>query len=198
MEIGIGIDAGMGSAVEDVQEDLVARCVAGERDAWRDLHRSYYPVAAAFLRKLGIREAEAEDACQEVFLQVFRYLPRFEGRSDLKTWLYRLCVTQAGRVRRRAQLAAALHWLLPLGGPQIPPSVEPGISEVEAGRRIQAALDGMKPAHRVVLVLYELEGLSGDEIRRIVGCPVATVWRRLHYARRELTASLRGLPEETK
>src|SRR5687767_9230314 len=83
----------------------VLRCVEGDRSAWPQLHRQYYPIAAAFLRKLGVDERDLEDACQEVFLQMFRYVASFRGDADPKTWLYRLCVTQARSVRRRARLA---------------------------------------------------------------------------------------------
>src|SRR5688572_23722440 len=88
------------------------RCVDGNRAAWRQLHRQYYPVAAAFLRKLGVQERDLDDACQEVFLQMFRYLPSFRGEADPKTWLYRLCITQARRARTRIRLRKALDLLL--------------------------------------------------------------------------------------
>src|SRR5262245_40483024 len=76
-----------------VDAELLSRYVAGERAAARPLHAHYYPVAAAFLRKLGVRAEEIEDACQEVFLQFFRYLSSFRGDAELTSWLYRLCVT---------------------------------------------------------------------------------------------------------
>lgn len=166
-----------------VVSGIVARCVAGEAAAWRELHREYHPVAAAFLRKLGVRDGDLEDACQEVFLQMHRYLPGFRGEADLKTWLYRLCATEAGNVRRRWRLLDALRTLLVHRTAAVPPVAEQELDAETARRRVEAALEGLKPAERTVFVLYEMEGLSGDEIAEIVGCPVATVWRRLHYAR---------------
>src|SRR5689334_5075135 len=85
------------------QSSLVRRCVAGERDAWRALHGTYHGVASAYLLKLGVPGGELDDACQEVFLRVFRYLPRFRGQAQIKTWLYRLCLTEARLARRRAE-----------------------------------------------------------------------------------------------
>ena len=84
---------------------LVPRVAAGEDTAWRAFHRHYYPIAAAFLRKLGVHEADMEDACQEVFLRTHRYLPSFRGEAQIKTWFYRLCATEATRVRRRNGMA---------------------------------------------------------------------------------------------
>src|SRR6185503_20865190 len=114
------------------------RCVDGDRSAWRQLHRRYYPVASAFLRKLGVDEREREDACQEVFLQMFRYLSRFRGEADPKTWLYRLCITQARQVRRRNKPAHTLQRVLAfLPGEALISS--PGFSERAAQRRVEAA-----------------------------------------------------------
>jgi RNA polymerase sigma-70 factor (ECF subfamily) len=161
---------------------LVDRCVDGDEDAWRALHRDFQPQAARFLRRLGVPAVEADDLCQEVFIQVFRYLKRFEGRADFKTWLFKLCISQANR-RRRSRPAA-----VPFGERrklERPPLAGPDWSAEEMARRAQQALDRMKPAHREAFVLFELEGLSGEEIGRVLNCRVSTVWRRLSYARRE-------------
>jgi RNA polymerase sigma-70 factor (ECF subfamily) len=168
---------------------LVMRCVAGEETAWRDLHRTYYPIAAAFLRKLGVREGDLDDACQEVFVTLFRHLPAFRGESELKTWLYRLCATQAGKVRRRTRLWGALLRVLHREI-DVEPSASPGWSHAFARQKVDAALGQLKPDERLVFVLFELEGLKGEQIASIAGCPVATVWRRLHYARRAFSTAL--------
>lgn len=175
--------------------DLVARCVAGEADAWRDLHRCYHGVVGDFLRRLGVAPAEIDDARQDVFVEVFRYLGRFEGRADVKTWLYRLCVTQARRARNRRRVGAALRWLVAWTHEADRDAAPAPGADSEARRRVQAALDRMKSHHREVFVLFEIEGLSGDQIARVAGCPVATVWTRLHYARREFKTLISPRPE---
>jgi RNA polymerase sigma-70 factor (ECF subfamily) len=161
------------------QTPLVDRCIEGDAQAWRALHRDFQPQAARFLRRLGVPAGEADDLCQEVFIQVFRYLPRFEGRADFRTWLFKLCISQANR-RRRAR-----RWF-GLRRPEEPPAVAAAEwSTEQMARRAQQALDRMKPLHRQAFVLFELEGLSGEEIGRILRCRVSTVWRRLSYARKE-------------
>lgn len=159
---------------------LVGRCVAGDEQAWRDLYQRHYPAAGAFLRKLGVRERDLDDATQEVFVQLFRSLSQFRGEAQLRTWLYRLCATQARRVRRFRSVSDKLRvWFgestLSQGGQELPLDL--------AQKRVSAALDRLNDGERLVFVLYELEGMSGDEIASIARCPVATVWRRLHYAR---------------
>ena len=172
------------------QATLVRRCVSGERDAWRTLYAHYRPVATAFLRKLGVQGEELEDACQEVFLQMFRYLPRFRGEAQIKTWLYRLCITEASNARRRRRLAqtAASALRHELGGE--PAATGPTLTEEMVRRRIDTALGALKAGERQVFVLFEMQGLGGDEIAEIAGCPVATVWRRLHDARQTFRAAI--------
>ena len=171
---------------------LVGRCQAGESAAWGLLYREYHPVAAAFLRRLGVNGRELEDACQEVFLRMFRFLPSFRGEADLKTWLYRLCATEAARLRRRSRMASDVP--PPIACASADLAVDgPGMSAQAAAEKCRAALRKMGKAERLVFLLYEMKGLSGHEIAETVGCPVATVWRRLHYARRRFRNALLGV-----
>jgi len=160
--------------------------------AWRQLHRKYYPIIAAFLRRLGVNRRELEDACQEVFLRMFRFLPSFRGEADLKTWLYRLCATEAARLRRRSRSESDVP--PPIGCEPADLAIDgPGMSAQAAAEKCRAALRQMGKAERMVFLLYEIKGLSGHEIAETVGCPVATVWRRLHYARRRFRNALLGV-----
>jgi len=170
--------------------DLIDRCVAGERTAWRELHALYRPQVLAFLRRLGVEAREADDACQEIFLQVFRYLPGFERRADFRTWLYKLCLSQAGRLRRRARLLRPLAWLLARGERSAPPDWSP----VRAHELAEAALAMLSVREREVFVLFELEGLPTAEIAHLLGCPAPTVRRLLHDARGKFERFVRDQP----
>jgi RNA polymerase sigma-70 factor (ECF subfamily) len=186
-------------AVESLEsQDVIDRCVGGDERAWRELHQGYYQVAARFLRRMGIPAADLDDACQEVFVQVFRYVGRFERRAEFQTWLYKLCLSQANRTRRRWRIRQALEWLVGHEASVHPATGQPGWSEPELARKVRQVLDKMKEIHREVFVLFELEGVEGDEIARILGCPPATVRRRLHYARAEFEALLCSETEEGK
>jgi RNA polymerase sigma-70 factor, ECF subfamily len=176
-------------AEASLEARLLDDCALGDAEAWRRLHRRYFPLAGAFLRKLGVPDPDIEDASQEVFLQMFRYLPAFRREAELSTWLYRLCITQARHVRRRARLAGVLVRLLSLApaphlvsGPSLPEDI--------ARRRIEEALTALSDPERAVFVLYEMEGLPGKRIAEIVECPEPTVWRRLHYARGKFRRAL--------
>jgi RNA polymerase sigma-70 factor (ECF subfamily) len=175
---------------EEEQAVLVSRCVSGEAGAWRALHGRYHPIVAAYLRRLGVRDAELEDACQEVFLQTFRYLPAFRGGAALPTWLYRLCVTQARKARQRRRRAAAARELLEREGEPGRAAAGAEMTERWARQRVGAALEALPQGERLVFALFEIRGLAGKEIAEIAGCPVATVWRRLHEARQTFRAAI--------
>jgi RNA polymerase sigma-70 factor, ECF subfamily len=168
---------------------LVEDCVVGDEQAWRRFHRKYYPVAVAFLRKLGVRDEELDDATQEVFLQVHKYLKGFRREAELSTWLYRICVTQARKARRRTRVTGLLLRAFALA-PKAEQVSTPSLSESAARTRIERALANLTEGERAVFVLYEMEGIAGKDIARIVKCPEPSVWRRLHYARAKFRAAL--------
>jgi RNA polymerase sigma-70 factor (ECF subfamily) len=179
-----------GEAWPKVQATLVSRCVSGEPGAWRALHGKYHPIVAAYLRKLGVREGDLEDASQDVFLQAFRYLPAFRGEAQLATWLYRLCMTEARKARHRRRQAVAAREALEREGDPGRTAAGAEMSDRWAQRRVGAALEALSQGERLVFSLFEIRGLAGKEVAEIAGCPVATVWRRLHEARQTFRAAI--------
>jgi RNA polymerase sigma-70 factor, ECF subfamily len=147
---------------------------------------------------------DALDVVQDTFTKAYQSLDRFKGESSFYTWLYRITLNQCiDHQRRSARLPAA-----PLEAPDTPDEA-PGINaarddaerddplqrvhEAEVGQRIRQAISELTPEHRAVVLLREVEGLSYEEISRALECPKGTVMSRLHYARRQLQARLRGL-----
>ena len=177
-----------------IDSRLLDDCLEGDESAWRHLHRLSYPRAAAFLRKLGVSELDLEDAAQDVFVQLFRYLPNFRRESELSTWLYRICISQARSVRRRKRVTQTLARLLALGTTPTLVST-PSLPDAVARRRVEAALSKMTEGDRTVFVLYEMEGVPGKRIAEIVDSPEASVWRRLHGARQVFRRALEAEDE---
>jgi RNA polymerase sigma-70 factor, ECF subfamily len=153
------------------------------------LHDRHAPTVYRFLSALGVPAEEREDACQDVFVAVYRSLDRFRGAARLSTWIYRIAARGAGRAMRRRRMHSLLSTLL-LREP--PPPPDPDFSERSARlATLDAMLQRLSPKKRLVLVLFEIEELPVDEIARIAGCPENTVWSRLHHGRAELTAMAR-------
>jgi RNA polymerase sigma-70 factor (ECF subfamily) len=177
-----------------IDATLLDACISGDSAAWRRLHRLCFPRAAAFLRKLGVGELDLDDAAQEVFVQLFRYLPRFRREAELSTWLYRICISQARSVRRRKRLTYALGRLLSFAPPPTLVST-PSLPDEIVRRRVEAALSRLSEGDRAVFALYEMEGVPGKRIAEIVDCPEASVWRRLHGARQIFRRALEAEDE---
>jgi RNA polymerase sigma-70 factor (ECF subfamily) len=163
--------------------ELIHRSLEGDDRAARDLHRAYAPIASAYLRKLGVRGDEVDDACQEVFLQFFRYLAGFRAEAELSTWLFRLCVSEARRLRRRRRVGTVLAARLRRQAlaRAVPPASR---SEATVAELVRRAVDGMQPDQRQAFILFELDGLTGKEVARIGGRSLPATLRRRYEAQR--------------
>jgi RNA polymerase sigma-70 factor (ECF subfamily) len=201
-EIPLEVDALAGPACE---RELVERCRGGDTAAFSGimaLHKGMVFNLAA--RLLGDGE-EARDVAQEVFLLVYRRLSRFEGRSSLKTWIYRIVVNQCHNRRRfwhRHGRDRELELDERLVAPEDASKGEWLASPYEQARShersaaVQKALLELSFDQRSVLVLREVEGLSCEEVAAALGIPDGTVKSRLSRAREALRQRLTGLLEE--
>jgi RNA polymerase sigma-70 factor (ECF subfamily) len=169
---------------------LVLRFQAGDEAAFAELVERYQPRLRYYLRKMLRDGHGAEDALQDVWLAVFRAVPRLADPGAFRAWLYRIARDRASCELRKRR--PSCH---PLGEvDRTGKIVEETHFTAEDVERVHAALDGLDAGHREVLVLRYVEGMSYEEIARVVGCQVGTVRSRLHYAKR----ALRGVLERMK
>jgi len=184
---------------------LVEQCRRGDAQAFARLvalHEGMVFNLAA--RLLGDGE-EARDVSQDVFLQVYRTLGRFEGRSSLKTWIYRIVVNQCRNRqrfwrRRRKDRSCPLETLTPadearMNARQDESSPYDQLRLRERAQKVQQALLRVSFDHRAILLLKEVEGLSCEDIAGALGLATGTVKSRLSRARESLRASLVGVLE---
>ena len=174
----------------DSDESLVARASGGDRRAFDDLYRRHVDQVWTRLGRLIGPDAEREDLLQQVFLAVFRSLPRFRGDASFRTFLYRIVLNSAAdhlkRRRRRGGAAPAPEELDRLVDANASP-------EVRAAERQRLAvtfalLDRIKPKKRIAFLLRVVDGLSLEEIGELTGASAAAVAQRVRHAHRELQA----------
>ena len=179
---------------------LVQRCQRGDAEAFARLVALHEGMVLNLAARLLGDPEEARDLAQEVFLQVHRRLARFEGRSSLRTWIYRIVVNQCRNRRRwwrrrRRAAESPLELITPtdearMAAASADPSPFDRLARAERARRVQAALARLSFEHRAVLLLREVEGLSCEEIGAALGLAVGTVKSRLSRARDGLRRGL--------
>ena len=185
----------MGShQAEPVAEDrvLVERCRNGDTLAWRALYDRYSQPVFRFVSALGVPPDEREDAAQDVFVAVYRGLRKFRGEAQLSTWIYRIAARHASHLGRRRRVRSLLS-ILPWHETEPEPQPDPAEKASEL-RLLDRLLDKLSPKKRMVLVLFEIEGLGVNEIADVMECPANTVWSRLRHARAELVKAARRIP----
>jgi RNA polymerase sigma-70 factor (ECF subfamily) len=177
--------------MSDLHEDgaAVARARNGDVAAFEWLvHRHQQRALMVALGLLRDRE-DARDACQEAFLRAWRALPRFDGQAQFATWLHRIVVNVCiDRLRRITPTTVALDDVAGILRAHDDPTH--AAESHQLGTRIAGALNRLSAAHRTVLVLREVEGLSYQEIAETMGCSLGTVMSRLFHARRRMQALL--------
>jgi RNA polymerase sigma-70 factor (ECF subfamily) len=175
--------------------ELVARCQAGDRGAFRELFQKHRSNVARLVQRMLGPSPDLEDVVQEVFFQVHRSIKDFRGQSRFSTWLYRVSVNVVLMQRRAAKsrpvLVGVPEGLTPASRGPLPDEDTARRARVEAFARI---LERLSEKKRTVFVLHELEGMAAADIAEVVGAPVLTVRTRLFYARKELAELLRSEP----
>lgn len=138
----------------------------------------------------GASDADIEDVTQQVFVTTHRARDGYRGEGKVTTWLFgiasRVVLNNLRSWRRHRRLVAALE----LEAYELGPSPERGAEAKQELARVWRALLRISPKKRVVYVLHVVEGKSGEEIAAMLDIPVATVWTRLHHARKALDTHL--------
>ncbi len=163
---------------------LLEGCRQGREEAWRALFDAHFDFVHRVARRLGTPAEELDDVCQDTFAVVFRKLGDFvDGRFT--TWLYRITANVVSDRHRRRRFRTKLAQLFGRAPQPEPPTPEHKASQREAERMVGEILSVMSPKKREVFALYEIEGLSGQEIAERTCSKIDTVWARLHHARKE-------------
>lgn len=156
------------------------------------LYQRYSAVVGRWAHRLSGPGVDVKDVVQDVFTRAFEGLPRFRGESKISTWLYQITVNEVRQRRRRERLRRFIPWLdskAPEKRSSAPDPEEDLIRRSEVAR-LYRALDGLKEKHREALVLFEIEGLSGEQIAELMDVQLSTVWVWLHRGRKHLLAKL--------
>jgi RNA polymerase sigma-70 factor, ECF subfamily len=155
---------------------------------FEEIFRAEAAYVGRTLRFLGVKDMHVEDACQEVFVVVYRRLSSFDGGS-LRAWVRQICVGVAQNhrrgLRRRPEEITAEPPAAAAEAEQ-----EGAVERRRLRERLRAILDGLPEEQREAFVLYEIEELTMAEVAAALECPLQTAYSRLHAARSKIQAAV--------
>ncbi|HWY76388.1 MAG TPA: sigma-70 family RNA polymerase sigma factor [Verrucomicrobiae bacterium] len=181
------------------EASLVRRAREGDMSAYDDLVRRYQERIYATIYHMTSNHEDASDLAQESFIKAYQALHSFKGGSSFYTWIYRIAVNKTinflKQRKNRAQMSLndldfnAEHDpdLVALISDKTPRR-DVGLAELQ--EKLNAAMQKLSEHHRLVVTLHDVQGLSHEEIAKIMECNIGTVRSRLFYARQQLQAYL--------
>ena len=183
-----------------VTERPQLRVVRGGDLTFRRIYERWFDDVVKWLYALGAPAADTEDLAQEIFLVVRRRLEEFDG-GNLAGWLYRISQLTVRDFRRRAWFKHLVRGRSEIDLTAIPHAAagpERSYEVAENRKLFQDVIARMSEKRRTTLVLFEIEGYSGEEIARIQDIPLATVWTRLHHARKDFFKLVKDHTERSR
>jgi len=178
---------------------LVERARQGDLDSYDALVRRYQERIYATVYHMTANHEDASDLAQEAFIKAFQALRSFKGGSSFYTWVYRIAVNKTINFLKQRKNRNHLSLDdLDLNAEHDPdlvalisektPRREINLSELQ--EKLNTAMLKLSETHRLVVTLHDVQGLSHEEIAKIMGCNIGTVRSRLFYARQQLQAHL--------
>ena len=176
-------------------ETLIARALEGDRPAFSALIRRYEDTVYRFAFKVCRNREKAEETLQDTFVNVYRKLDTFDGKSKFSTWLYSIVTNNCLMKRRRTRMQDSLDSLneSPSGGTDIRSWDETPVEKLltqELRGQLDAAILKLPIEYRIVFVLRDIEGKTAEETAQILGISVEATKSRLRRARAFLRTRL--------
>lgn len=186
---------------ESAERALIDRCRRQDLEAFGKLVDAYQNRVYGFVRRMIPNGEEAADVTQEVFIRAFQNFARFDGRSSVRTWLFRiahnLCIDRARRNQRTPHEVGLVD---PVEGEEIDVAdarwqPEQIVLDEELMTVVEDAIMSMSEKLRSVLLLHDREDMAYEEIASLLEVPVGTVKSRLFLARAHMQNALRKYME---
>jgi RNA polymerase sigma-70 factor, ECF subfamily len=175
------------------EPELIARVVAGDRLAARELYDAHVPRVFRLAFRLTGDGELARELTQETFIRAFAQLSRFRGESALSTWLHRVTVSVVSNGMRKVKRFRARETDLDdaIATPVASHGAEPDLKE-----KLHRAIDELPEIYRVTLVMHDVEGYTHEEIANVLGVAEGTCKSRLSVARAQLREKLAPFAKE--
>ncbi len=175
--------------------ELLARVTAGDLGPLGVLYDRHHESVLSFVARATAGGADADDITHETFLTLATIAHRYDGRASARPLLLGIAAQLVRQHRRgMARFLQVISSFARAGGERGVRTPEDTASVHEELGRFEEALARLPEEKRLVLLLIEREGLTGEEVAEALHVPLNTVWTRLHYARAELRKALAARP----
>jgi RNA polymerase sigma-70 factor (ECF subfamily) len=181
--------------LEQSQLEWLGRCARGEQAACAELVDQHARVAGTIILRTIGRHEDVEDLLQETFLRVFRYLPEFEGRSKLSTWICTIAQRVATDELRRRQRAVQTAPEEAGANVASDTDVERSTAQQQSDQLVREALATLPDKYRLPIVHATIDGLDYDAISAMLNMPVGTVKTNVFRGKQLLRESLARMLE---
>ena len=168
--------------------ELMQRWQDGDPTAFEDLVRRWQQPVARFLTRYACGPERVADLCQEVFLRVYHAGPRYRPSGAFSTWLYRIALNVARDAARRGRRAPG-----PLPDLECDDRADAACEQRELAQAVACAVAELPPPQREVLALRHDQGMSFEDMARVLGVPASTLKSRFAAALHRLRARLHEL-----
>ena len=175
------------------EPELIARVVAGDRQAARELYDAHAERVFRLAFRLTGDGELARELTQETFIRAFAQLNRFRGDSALSTWLHRVTITVVSNAMRKVKRFRARETDLDEATPLV---AEPSTTDPDLRDRLYRAIDELPEIYRIAFVMHDLEGYTHEEIASVLGVAEGTCKSRLSVARAQLREKLAPFAKE--
>jgi RNA polymerase sigma-70 factor, ECF subfamily len=175
------------------EPELIARVVAGDRLAARELYEAHAPRVFRLAFRLTGDNDLARELTQETFVRAFSQLDRFRGESALSTWLHRVTMSVVSNAMRKVKRFRARETDLEDAGSVLAtkPEAEPDLRD-----KLYRAIDELPEIYRTTFIMHDVEGYTHEEIASVLGVAEGTCKSRLSVARAQLRQKLEPFAKE--
>ncbi|WP_411825942.1 RNA polymerase sigma factor [Luteolibacter sp. AS25] len=189
----------------DPDQDLVSRAKDGDTRAFDALILKYGDKLFGLVYSMTSHKEDTHDLLQEIFAKAYQSLPKFQGKSTFYTWIYQIATNRTLNFlkKRKKRVTSSINELeeaiqqdpaLIDTTSNANPERQSNINELQI--KLNEAIMKLSEPHRMVVTLFDVQGMSHAEIAKILNASVGTIRSRLHYAHLQLQSALQETWEE--
>lgn len=189
----------------DPDQDLVSRAKDGDTRAFDALILKYGDKLFGLVYSMTSHKEDTHDLLQEIFAKAYQSLPKFMGKSTFYTWIYQIATNRTlNFLKKRKNRTTSSLADLETSGHQDPafidstndanPERQSAINELQM--KLNEAMMKLSEPHRMVVTLFDIQGMSHAEIATVLNTSEGTIRSRLHYAHLQLQSALQQTWEE--